>query len=69
MFYIHLLLLFFAVNEFLIYCEVIIVSLIPILQESMRENYIKNVKKTIQTFSDYLGSKEWLMGSEVDRRK
>jgi len=34
----------------------------------MRENYIKNVKKTIQSLSNYLGNKEWLMEREVQKR-
>ena len=31
----------------------------------MREGYIKNIRKDLQQFSDFLGDKKWFAGSEV----
>ncbi len=32
----------------------------------MKEEFIKNAKATIKTFSEYLGDKDWLLGTEVE---
>lgn len=40
-------------------------SYLNCLKETMRDDYIKNVKTKIKEFSDFLGDKHWFTGSEV----
>ena len=35
------------------------------MQESMRDDYIKNAKQKIKRFSDFLGEKQWFAGGQV----
>ena len=35
------------------------------MQESIRADYVKNVKTKIKNFSDFLGDKPWFIGNEV----
>jgi len=33
--------------------------------ESLRDDYIKNVKQKIKRFSDFLGEKQWFAGGQI----
>ena len=38
------------------------------IKESLKPEYLTKIPETLKTFSDFLGDKDWLMGSQVMNR-